>query len=295
VHYNDSAYKRYIEKIDTQIRPLQAAGIKVLMGIVPQDDGVCIGVLGDWPMEDVWPWAANNNGEDYIYNETVMKAFAKELADELKLWGLDGVGYDEEYANRKSTPTLGYPGSMYPSYSGQAQYTYTATATAAAAWQKGGANMFRFGYELQKQFPAVIQEVYEIRYGEYLPKTMELDGKTVKVEDLFSASYSPYYGSWDAHSAFLPDSKYGPVPMDIGGGETVKPSATSITSNMNTHLKGGYGVNMFYGLGTRVAQKANVNFFGKGIWDLCNYLSKMSMVLYGERTIYTGPDIFDED
>jgi hypothetical protein len=64
---------------------------------------------------------------------------------------------------------------------------------------------------------------------------------------------------------------------------------------MNTHLKGGYGVNMFYGLGTRVVQKENLNFFGKGIWDLCNYLSKMSMVLYGERTVYSGPDIFDED
>jgi hypothetical protein len=120
---------------------------------------------------------------------------------------------------------------------------------------------------------------------------MEIDGKTVKAEDVFSASYSPYYGSWDAHSAYMPDSKYGPIPIDIGAVDVVKPSSTSITSNMKTHLKGNYGVNMFYCLRSREEMKARLpSFFAKGVWDAAEYLSKMSTVLYGEKTVYVGDD-----
>ena len=65
----------------TYVKPLQDKGIKVLLT-----------VLGDWQGIGV----AN-------MNDTQTTQFAKILAHAVEKYGLDGIGFDDEYANYSST------------------------------------------------------------------------------------------------------------------------------------------------------------------------------------------------
>ncbi|MDR2480693.1 MAG: hypothetical protein LBD07_00160 [Spirochaetaceae bacterium] len=292
LHYDDNVYKYYAQQSEKYLQPLRKKGIKVLMGLVPKDSGVCIGVIGSWPMEDVWPWKQNNQDSEYPFGEKAVKAFAKEIAEELKRLKLDGVGYDEEYGNIKSVYGPG-PSAVYPEYFGQYEY-YTDAKQKKAAWKRGGENVFRFAYQLNKEMPGVIQDMYEIHYGEYVPKELEIDNQTVKASDLFDISFEPYYGSWQANSNFLPRKKYGPISIDIGStSDGVKPANTNygIVQNMNDHLAGGYGVNMFYCLRSRDEMQSRFpKFFNRDEWKAEGYLTRISNVLFGEETIYNGID-----
>ena len=70
----------------TYVKPLQDKGIKVLLT-----------VLGDWQGIGV----AN-------MNDTQTTQFAKILAHAVEKYGLDGIGFDDEYANYSSTNSTSY-------------------------------------------------------------------------------------------------------------------------------------------------------------------------------------------
>jgi hypothetical protein len=291
LHYDDNVLNHHVLQSETYLQPLRQKGIKVLMGIVPKTTGVCVGILGKWPMEDVYPWAENNDGAEYPYGEAEMKRFAKEVVSELKRLNIVGVGYDEEYGNLKNATGKGLS-AVYPAHSGQTSY-YTDTAAQSAAWKRGGKNIFRFAYELRKEMPEIVQEVYEIQYGSHLPKEMEIEGKIIKVEDLFEASYGAFYGSWQSSSSYMPKARFGPVAIDIGATEKGAAPAnvnSGITAFMKQHLAGDYGVNMFYCLRSREEMKERFPTFFTNGWDPANYLTKMSNILYGYQTVYVGDD-----
>jgi hypothetical protein len=294
LHFDDNVYNEMWMKHDTIIKPIRDAGIAVLMGLVPKDGGACIGVTYEWPMEPVWPWAENNNGQRYPYNEAAVEILQQQIIQALNEFGLDGVGYDEEYGNSAAhSGQLGL-GSVYPTYSGQGRYSWTSAYTESDAWKKGGANIFRFAYNLAKKKPGILQDVYEIRYGAYIPQKLNIDGKDVKMTDVFGISYEPTYGGWQAKSSIgMPNARYGPVSIDVCSG--IQPTAlppygrNGIVNRMEDLLAGKYGVNMFYCLRSSDEMEQRLNkYYGTAGADITAYLSQISETLFKERTVYNG-------
>lgn len=298
LHFDDDVYDNLWLRHTEVLKPLQDKGIKVLMGLVPKDGGACIGAMYEWPMEPVWPWAENNNGEPYPYQEGAVNVLIGQIVEALNTFQIDGVGYDEEYGNSASHSGQPGLGSVYPAYSGQYSYTWTASYTQNQAWKKGGQNLFRFAYNLQKAKPGIIQDVYEIRYGANIPGQMvfEEDGKsvTVKNTDVFGISYEPTYGGWVANSAIgMPKEFYGPMSIDIASG--IQPNAlppwgrNNLEARMRDHLNGNYGVNMFYCLRDHdTMARRYKSYYGTEGRKCEEYLSVISRTLFGEETVYKG-------
>jgi hypothetical protein len=315
-HLDNTNMKYIYNDAENKIRPLQERGIKVMISLVPETDGVCIGSLYNWPNEEYWPWEANNNGEPYPFGEEEARKFVQDVADVLQRYRLDGVGYDEEYANKGSDPAHGF-GNVYPSsdfYSNQNRVTENSANKAAtgtmlsAANRKGGENLFRFAWELQQAMPyPIVQDVYEIRFGTQLPEEMPMyklapdqyqqgtaeGDKKVKITSVFDYTFDSFYGSFKAQSANpVPNSKYGPASIALSDLQTApKPNATpsGIGATMESVLAGDYGMVMYYCFRSREELK-------KDFPDVFNgnppewYLSMISRTLYGCDVEYVGPD-----
>jgi hypothetical protein len=302
-HLYDMAKKYIWDDVENKIRPLQKRGIKVLMSLVPDGDGVAIGSLYRWPNETAYPWSANNNGEPYPFRDEVAQRFVKDVADELTRLQLDGVGYDEEYANGQGSGMKGL-GEVYPSN----DIYGTTSAGFEAAYRIGGENMFRFAWELQQEMPYTIsQDVYEIRFGAYLPEKMPMyklapdkytqgtteGDKTVRITSVFDYSFHAYYGNFTAQSNNpMPNGRYGPVSIALSDvGTAPKPAATTsgIGAAMDSHLAGDYGIVMFYCFRSRNELKERFpDMFGGNPPEW--YLSMISQTLFGQNTRYAGED-----
>ena len=83
--YNDNV-KRILDNLDIFVRPLQAKGIKVLLSVMPNHQGIGFSNL------------------DISNGRKMVKDFAQEIHDAVRKYGLDGVMFDDEYAD--------YPESM---------------------------------------------------------------------------------------------------------------------------------------------------------------------------------------
>lgn len=294
-HLYDPARTHIYDDAENKIKPLQERGIKVLMSLVPASSGAGIGGLYNWPNEEYWPWDANNP-EPYPFGEEETRRFVRDVADELERYHLDGVGYDEEYAQLSNSAGKGLA-NPYPDTA-----IYGATsAQVNNAWKKGGENMFRFAWELQQamSYP-IVQDVYEIRFGNYLPETMDLpdkDGvvKTRKITEVFDYTYEPDYGRWrGTKSNPVPNSRYGPISIALADVDTAPlppPTANGIGQAMKDHLAGNYGIVMYYCFRSRDEIKDRwPNIYGTGHPEPEYYYSMISSILFGQQTIYVGPD-----
>jgi hypothetical protein len=301
LHIHNRMYT-ILENYATYIKPLQDAGIKFLIGLVPSGGGVCHGTLYSWPMEDVWPWKANT-GQDYPFGEAATQQFIDQIKEAVIRYHLDGIGFDDEYGNLSGASGTKGPGAVYPSEGGY----YSSTDLRNAAWKRGGENMLRFAYELTQQIPGIILECYEIRYGQYIPASMTYKGQTIRMKDVISISYEPNYGTWQPESGsgnarmHMPRAQFGPVSMDLGSGTATNalPPANrnGVVAAMTDHISGGYGVNMFFSMVSRDAyskQPQYTKFFGNGHSYPEWYFTMIAQVLFGkdEQVIYEGRDYF---
>jgi len=262
-------------------REMKKAGIKLLMGLVPKNGGYVIGLSYEWPGGGDAGWAAleeQGMPQPYPYHEDAVNELQRQIIEARDLYGFDGVGYDEEYGN-DSAYSVGF-GNVYVGLS------------------QHGKNIFRFAYELQKKWPGVIQDVYEIRGGAAIPASMVLDGKTVKNTDVFGLSYNATYGGWSSSSsANMPREFYGPGSVDIASGIQNRALPASgvngIQNRMHDHLGGNYGVIMFYCLRAHSSMAWRVpNYYGEENAPARPeyYLSQISRILFEQETVYRGKD-----
>ncbi|MDR0563142.1 MAG: hypothetical protein LBG73_10720 [Spirochaetaceae bacterium] len=289
IHIANDVKAHYLDQYNTYIKPVQDRGIKVLMSIVPQDSGVAVGSLYRWPMQAVYDWSP------YPYGEAEVAVLIQQIAELFDQYPFDGLAYDEEYGNNK-TGQRG-PGGVYPT-----EGAYDAVMTNALrddAWQIGGENLLRFAYEVEAAIGRdIIQEVYEIRYGEHVASEYTLaDGTEIRLEDVIDCSYEVYYGSWDANSHIgMPRAKYGPASVsiaDVSGGPKPPPGRINggILTRMADHLRGNYGVVMYYCIRSRNEIQAKwSNYFGSGNPPMEDYFSQISQTIHGQDTVYRGPD-----
>lgn len=229
LHFNENV-QHLLSNRDKYIKPLQDKGIKVCLSILPNHGGV--GMLN--------------------LTNTAAKEFALEIKAAVDAYGLDGVDFDEEWADYG---TNGLPGSNGTSYG-------------------------RLLFEVRKLLPKPkIVTVYYIGVSG-LGTTVE----GVNPGDLIDYSYYPYYGSWSGTPTSsvlgLTNKQWGPYPYAFHGtnGNTAYPAIN--TSYIN-NIKSTYGVVLMYDI--RGFSKTHETAPNKGIMDYSDRLTIYSNILYGEE------------
>lgn len=173
-----------------QIRPLQAKGIKVLLSILGNHQGAGFANFAD---------------------RASAAAFAKQLADIVEQYDLDGIDFDDEYADYGTNDT-----AQPNAYS----FVYLVSA-------------------LRRLLPHKIISLYDIG-----PASTALSYGGVEVGKLLDYSWNPYYGSW-----LVPDvpglhkKELGPAAIEINATDTAT-AASLAQETIDEH----YGVYLTYNL-----------------------------------------------
>jgi hypothetical protein len=242
LHFNENV-QHLLTHREKYIKPLQDMGIKVLLSILPNHMGV--GFLN--------------------MTNDVAKDFAQQLKAAVDAYGLDGVDFDEEWAD--------YGVNNLP-----------------------GGNIYSYGrllYETRKLMPDKLITVYYIGIDSNAGLGNPVDG--VNPGDLVDYSYYPYYNymsSLPAAGNFrgLTAAQWGPYPYAFHGtnGNEANPG---IDTGFITIIKNSYGVVLMYDL--RGYSETHKNAANKGIMDYSDRLTVYSNILYGEEVV--AGEIYQKD
>ncbi len=179
-----------LENAATQIAPLQAQGIKVLLSILGNHQGAGFANFPD---------------------QQAAAAFAGQLADAVATYNLDGIDFDDEYADYGTNGT-GQPNEWSFPFLVQA---------------------------LRKSLPEKLISLYFIG-----PSSTSLSYNGIDAGALLSYSWNPYYGTWNI--PYVPDltnAQLAPAAIEIQG----TPASTANGLAEQT-LDNGYGVYNTYNL-----------------------------------------------
>lgn len=188
LHFNENV-QRVLDNAATEIRPLQDKGIKVVLSVLGNHEGA---------------------GFANFPNQQAASAFATELSDTVTEYGLDGIDFDDEYAD------YGNNGTGQPNDS-----SFVQLVTA-----------------LRTDMPDKIISLYNIG-----PAASRLTYDGVDVSSKFDYAWNPYYGSWQVPGIALPKSKLSPAAVEIGG--TSQSTAADLARRT---VSEGYGVYLTYNL-----------------------------------------------
>jgi hypothetical protein len=198
INYNGSGAYLYfnpqvqavLDNAATQIAPLQAKGIKVLLSVLGNHQGAGFANFPD---------------------QQSATAFAAQLSDAVSKYGLDGIDFDDEYAD------YGTNGTAQP-------------------------NAWSFPYlvqALRNDLPNKIISMYFIG-----PSSTRLSYNGIVVGDLLDYSWNAYYGSWGVPAVpGLTKAQLGPAAIDIQSTST-----SSASSLAQQTVANGYGVYNTYNL-----------------------------------------------
>ena len=199
INYNtttNSAYLYYnpqvqsvLSNVATQIRPLQAKGIKVELSILGNHEGA---------------------GFANFPSQAAASAFAKQLSDAVTQYGLDGIDFDDEYADYGTNGT-GQPNSS--------SFVYLVSA-------------------LRADMPSKLITMYAIG-----PASSSLSYGGTDITHDFNYAWNPWYGSWDVPSIALPKSQVSPAAVQVSA-----TSASTAASLAQETVSNGYGVFLTYDL-----------------------------------------------
>lgn len=247
LHFNENV--RYLlDNRETYIQPLQEKGIKVLLGLLGDHDGIGFGYM--------------NAGQ--------LEIFATDVKSALQLYNLDGIDFDEEWSTKEGTldENNNNPDgiAVYPSAPSNGRVMYRKTSVPiepgngwfgfgmppdwsesengvtgdVAIWQKGGRTFFEVLKKFREVLPAdKIITLYEYGTAEKItpngntnsgtwgtglifPESKDTDPTTnVTVEALtgiIDFSLYPYYGDLEPNSLNgIPNKKWVPLAIDVGG------------------------------------------------------------------------------
>jgi hypothetical protein len=181
--------QRVLDNAATEIRPLQQKGIKVVLSVLGNHQGA---------------------GFANFPSQQAASAFAKQLSDAVAQYGLDGIDFDDEYAE------YGNNGTGQPNDS-----SFVQLVTA-----------------LRANMPDKIISLYNIG-----PAASRLSYDGVDITSKFDYAWNPYYGTWQVPGIGLPKSKLSPAAVEIGG------TSQSTVADLASRTVGeGYGVYLTYNL-----------------------------------------------
>ncbi|MER7780454.1 endo-beta-N-acetylglucosaminidase H [Streptomyces sp. NPDC096191] len=188
LHFNENV-QRVLDNAATEIRPLQQKGIKVVLSVLGNHQGA---------------------GFANFTSQQTASAFAKEMSDAVAEYGLDGIDFDDEYAE------YGKNGTAQPNDS---SFVHLVTA-------------------LRANMPDKIISLYNIG-----PAASRLSYGGVDVSSKFDYAWNPYYGTWQVPGIGLPKSQLSPAAVEIG-----RTSQSTVTSFARRTVSEGYGVYLTYNL-----------------------------------------------
>ena len=194
--YFNPQVQSVLDNAATEIAPLQAQGIKVLLSILGNHEGAGFANFPD---------------------QASAAAFATQLSDAVSTYGLDGIDFDDEYAD------YGTNGTAQP-------------------------NAWSFPYlvqALRNDIPDKIISFYFIG-----PASESLSYGGIEVGDVLDYAWNPYYGSWGVPSVpGMTKAQLGPAAIDIQN-----TSSSTAASLAKETVSNGYGVFNTYNLpGTNVS------------------------------------------
>ncbi|MEU8705611.1 endo-beta-N-acetylglucosaminidase H [Streptomyces sp. NPDC048565] len=181
--------QRVLDNAATEIRPLQEKGIKVVLSVLGNHEGAGFANFPD---------------------QQAASAFAKQLSDTVAEYGLDGIDFDDEYAD------YGNNGTGQPNDS---SFVHLVTA-------------------LRANMPDKIISLYNIG-----PAAARLSYDGVDVSSAFDYAWNPYYGTWQVPGIGLPKSHLSPAAVEIGG-----TSQSTVADLARRTVSEGYGVYLTYNL-----------------------------------------------
>jgi hypothetical protein len=239
IHFNESV-AHLLKNRDKYIKPLQDKGIKVLLDILPNHYGI------GW-----------NN-----LNAAAAKDLAYQLRAIVDAYGLDGIDFDEEWADYG---TNGLPGENTTSYR-------------------------RMVYEMRQAMPDKLITMYYI--GTNNSFATQIEG--INPGDLVDYAYWAYYNPTDVQdvpaTGFLgmTRAKWGPYPYAFHGTNGITAYPPISTANVTSLKDGGYGVNLMYDLRGKSNTHPDDEYM-----DYSDRLTIFSNILYGEETV--AGEIYQKD
>ncbi|MFY0254434.1 endo-beta-N-acetylglucosaminidase H [Chitinophaga sp. 30R24] len=190
VLYNNPNVSNVLANKSTQIVPLQNKGMKVLLSILGNHQGA---------------------GFCNFTSRTAAHAFAQQLSDTVAYYGLDGIDFDDEYADYGTNNTP----------------------------QPNDSSFVILLDELRQLMPSKIISFYY--YG---PASSRLSYGGKKAGDFVNYSWNAIYGSWSVPNvAGLAKSNLSPAAVDIQS--TSQSTANSLATQTKNN---GYGVYLWYNL-----------------------------------------------
>jgi hypothetical protein len=188
LHFNENV-QSVLDNVATEVRPLQQKGIKVLLSILGNHQGA---------------------GFANFPSQQAADAFAQELADAVTTYGLDGIDFDDEYAE------YGNNGTGQPNDS---SFVYLVSA-------------------LREKLPNKLITLYDIG-----PASDRLTYNGVSIANTFDYAWNPYYGTWAVPSGPTSKSRLSPAAVSY----TATSSSTAAGLAQRT-VNEWYGVFLTYNL-----------------------------------------------
>ena len=258
LHLNENV-RHILENRTKYIVPLQEKGIKVLLGLLGDWDGIGFGSMTD----------------------TEIATFIEDVRRDIELYQLDGIDFDDEWSNKmlwedwpnESTPSP-QAVAVYPFHSFGWPFTVHAyrdpamgivpgnvrTLTTQAEldalgealnqmWLQGGRTLYRTLKEARRVMPETVITLYEFNKGRWItpnmaptnegtfgPGALGSGGPVVaatreSLAEIVDLTLQPWYNQWHNESANgLPRSIFSPLAIDVGGhaysGQNVSPNPT---------------------------------------------------------------------
>jgi len=261
IHHNENV--RYIlENRDKYIRPLQEAGIKVLMGTLPDHQ-----IIGYHSFGQANSFTASNyshfwTGDSSVYplsDETVINAFFDDLVGEIEKYGLDGFDIDDEYV------ASNHP-SMVNAAQNIANFIYRARIRLDEGTPAGADRKIISMYDYAQ---VGLLNQSGLQFG---PPggLMNVNPRIWEYADL--ASYSSYGGSGPGGLAGCPRMQYSPTANKIGA-----------TAGASSYTNNDWGYMMFFDV-----TSANIS-------SSLNSFNIMARPIWGLSVIHEGPSYHPKD
>jgi len=258
LHLNENV-RHVLENRAVYIEPLQEKGIKVLLGLLGDWDGIGFGSM----------------------TEAEIATFIESVRQDVELYQLDGIDFCDEWSSKmlwEDWPNASTPSpqavAVYPFYSFGSPFPVRAyrkpnmgivpgnirTLTSQLEreqlapaldqmWLQGGRTLYQTISEARRAMPETVITLYESNNGRWVtpcmaptneglagPGALGSDGPSVKVTrellaSLVDFALQPWYNQWHDDSANgLPRSMFSPLAIDVGGhaygGQNSSPNPT---------------------------------------------------------------------
>jgi hypothetical protein len=320
LHHNQNN-RHVLTNASKYIKPLQDKGIKVLLGILPDHDGISLGTM----------------------NDAERAAFVLSVQQDVELYGLDGIDLDDEWASKENWDTSSvannptaesiwvYPVSQWwwpaqmtiyrnPEMGiepGNGQRTANSEADQNRMWRELGVGTYKTISALRDALGSEkVITLYEYNTGRYVTpdevnsqlnnNSQDTTITSTLLASKIDFSLNPMYNQYIPTSGNgLPRAKYGSLAMDVSG------QAYASQNGAPNPPMADQGTNSITDFATRFKEAGTVNNDPYGFIDLYGlnpssillkqasnsptatvskeeYLSIMTQIVFGKKTILTS-------